>query len=1155
MRRMDWRAVRAAVRLALMLGVVAASLFGQALNVGSLRGTITDSASAVIVGAEITVQHDASGVATKALSNQVGTYTLLNLPVGTYTLTISYAGFQTARRDDLRMVSGITLVQDVQLQLGDITQTVEVTATAAIDVTTSTAGNSRTLEEIRELPLQLAGQYRNSNQFVLNLPGFNLRPSNPSTSTGGGVEDVGRGSHMGAGSGFANNFVGYNIDGVSGAAGLTPSIEDNGQLIPDAVEEFRYATNFNAEYGGNLGTAMILVTKSGTNEFHGNVFEYFRNNRLDARNFFDTLGKPSPNKQNEYGFTVGGPIVRDKLFFFGSWDGFKYRRAAGGTTGSVPTDLMRGGDFSEWLGPQVGTDAASRPVLQGQIFDPLTNRPDGQGGIIRDPFLNNALPQDRLSSISVFLQEAGYPRANQPGLQNNWAGLSIPRTLDVNRFSGKIDSAGWANHRLSFGFDLMPAKDQTGDTLTPVTWQIGNHNRRDVQWRFRLVDNWTPSPNLVVSFRAAWNRYKYIGVTPEPSASLGCTAGLTGTLACGTPWTSIEAVAGLGWLWNHYYRFWTALPVNLDASVQKGNHSIKFGTQFRQQVVGNSFTLFSSGQFNFRSLETGMPGVASTGIGYASFLLGEVGSSAMQTPKAQTYTARSYAFFIQDEWRMTPKLTLSYGLRWSISDPISEVHDRIGTFDPNLTNPATGTAGALTFWGQGPGRNGRRFSFDRYGKAFSPRFGLAYAINPKTVFRGYYGLLYAPILGDFVGGEFIDNFGWGATVSTASQDAGVTSAFNWNDGFPPIVPTFPNLNPAQLNGSGLTHMNPLDNRPARSQNVGLAIDHELGGGISIKGEYVAKWIHGLKSWGSPYTPQLNELPVQQLALGSLLQSNINSEAARDAGIPIPFPGFEGTVAQALRPFPQYQGIGSVGSRSQYSLYNAFLFTAQKRFSQGLSFLVGYTVAKHFENAGVQHRSMLDTGKQLMVYDRPKILALSYIYELPFGPGKRFLSDASGFLKQLVGGWQIAGSHNYYTGVPVRVSTRGSLPGIGGVWANRVPDVPIRTSVGCGDYQPADPSQRYLNIGAFSTPAPFTFGNTRTLPNTRDCGYYNENIAVLKDFPLTERVRLRLGGEFFNLFNRHAWGGMVTDINNPGLFGRFTSATDPRTVQFHLKVTF
>jgi hypothetical protein len=159
------------------------------------------------------------------------------------------------------------------------------------------------------------------------------------------------------------------------------------------------------------------------------------------------------------------------------------------------------------------------------------------------------------------------------------------------------------------------------------------------------------------------------------------------------------------------------------------------------------------------------------------------------------------------------------------------------------------------------------------------------------------------------------------------------------------------------------------------------------------------------------------------------------------------------------------------------------------------------------------------------------------------------------LKQIVGGWQIAGSHSYYSGVPVRVSTRASIPGMGAIWAVRVPDVPILTNVGCDSFEPSDPSGRYLNIGAFSTPAPFTFGNTRTLPNVRDCGYYTENLAVLKDFALTESVKLRFGGEFFNLFNRHAWGGLVTDINNPGLFGRFTSATDPRTVQLHLKVTF
>jgi len=362
------------------------------------------------LGALISARHEATGAETTAVTNDIGAYSLPNLNVGVYGLTISYQGFRTVKKQNVRVISGITLTQDVELPVGEATQVTTVEAQLdLVDTASTTAGNTRTLEEIKDLPLQMSGQYRNTNSFLVNLPGFNLRPSSASTSTGGGVEDIGRGSHLGSGSGFTNNFVGYSIDGVSGAAGLTPSVEDNGQLIPEAVEEFRYSTNLNAESGGHLGTGVTLVTKSGTNDIHGTVFHYFRNDALDARNFFDLTGKPSPNKQNEYGFVLGGPVVKNKLFYFGSWDGFRYRRAAGGTTGTVPTDRMRAGDFSEWLGPQIGTDVSGRPILRGQIYDPATTRSDGSGGFIRDPFPGNMIPQNRISAISRFFQDQGYP--------------------------------------------------------------------------------------------------------------------------------------------------------------------------------------------------------------------------------------------------------------------------------------------------------------------------------------------------------------------------------------------------------------------------------------------------------------------------------------------------------------------------------------------------------------------------------------------------------------------------------------------------------------------------------------------------------------------------------------------------------------------------
>ena len=232
-----------------------------------------------------------------------------------------------------------------------------------------------------------------------------------------------------------------------------------------------------------------------------------------------------------------------------------------------------------------------------------------------------------------------------------------------------------------------------------------------------------------------------------------------------------------------------------------------------------------------------------------------------------------------------------------------------------------------------------------------------------------------------------------------------------------------------------------------------------------------------------------------------------------------------------------------------------LLTLHKRFSQGVTFLAGYTFSKQLTLGPTQALNLLNTGKTIMSFDRPQTLAISYSYDLPFGPGKKYLNSSSGVVKQLLGSWQIAGSNSYSSGVPIIVSTRGSIPVLGAQWANRVPDVPIQTGVGCGDYQPNVATSRYLNINAFGLPAAFTFGNTRTIPNVRDCGYMNENVSILKNFPITENWKVRFGAEFFNVFNRHIWGGMNADINNPDRFGRYSFATDPRTIQFHLKLDF
>jgi hypothetical protein len=315
---------------------------------------------------------------------------------------------------------------------------------------------------------------------------------------------------------------------------------------------------------------------------------------------------------------------------------------------------------------------------------------------------------------------------------------------------------------------------------------------------------------------------------------------------------------------------------------------------------------------------------------------------------------------------------------------------------------------------------------------------------------------------------------------------------------------------------------------------------------------------------------LNQLDPKYLSLGNLLNADISSAAAQAAGIPLPYPGFRGSVAQALRPYPQFTNIPQANAMASSGLYHSLQLNLQKRFSQGLHFLVAYTISKNIVSdgrsgygtgtgAGDSQHTDLRRFARFVSYDtdRPRILNLSWVYQLPFGPDQRFLNSTNPFLKQLVGGWQLSAIHNYGAGLPIRVLSSRGIPTAGGAWVLRNNDVPVRTGVSCSDYDPNDPNSRHINIAAFSDPAPFSFGNMRVLPDVRHCGYANEDVSILKRFPVRESIQIHFGADFFNIFNRHYWDSntFAASLGSPATFGRYTAASAPRTIQFSLKVKF
>ena len=1134
--------------------------------VGSLTGVVRDPSGAVVGDVPLVVIEKSTGIETEERSDSRGIYTFGQLAPGDYTLTAAVTGFKKAQYSSVRVISAQVVSLDIHLEVGTVSETTTVVAqTETVDVTRTDSGTTRTLQEVGEIPLFGSGVGRQSLDFLRSLPGVNYGISGDL----GGASSLSQGAVFGVGQATSVSPTTYNVDGVNAAANLAATTSENVGIMPDTISEFRLATNVNAEYGADLGTVISLVTKSGTNQFHGSASAYFGDKLLNG-NFWlhDTR---EPYKENEGNVTFGGPIIKDKTFFFAAIDLYRYAvpegSEPGGTQsiGTVPTALMRTGNFSEWLGPQTGTDALGRPIYQGEIYDPATTRPDGAGGFIRDPFdfngTLNAIDPTRFSAISSFFQ-ATYPLANEPGLAQNFVngpannpptfGRNTNRVdLKVDHFVGKTKLSVGANILFKynqFGACVNQFQNNPKDFVSCVAYTPSNK-----KYRVSLTRN--ISPKILLNLMAGYNNNVQVGATAGAGFSDGAASGLTGLLSTNVPFINIANFTPQGYPTHAYDIVTSGIPISGNLSWIKGAHQLKFGADFFRNVnVGGNGGIQSSGtsgNWSFSPNETGIPNQPQTGNSWASFLLGDVDAVTMNVPTALRYVSSQTGVYAQDQWRVTSRLTLNYGLRWDLGLAPQEDHEIMASFDPTVTNPsAGGLPGGVIFYGSGQGRNGKSRAEDTYYGAWGPRIGVAYQLLPNTVVRGYYGVVYTPVAADPVPPTY-GNF---SPLTLASQDQGITPALNWQNGFPDnLLP--PNVtDPGILNNTSITYINPKANRAARAQNVGFAVEHQVGRDFLLRAEYVGKITHGIL-----FPVEMNQIPLSDISLGNTLLADINSPQAQAAGITPPYPGFAGTVAQALRPFPQYTSITYANNRAGFSNYEAMLLTAQKHFGNGFTFLSGYTFSKLTGSTTSQATAQ---GLANSVFwgnlgiDRRQNFTLSWVYELPFGPGKRFLNNNAPFSKYVIGGWEISAVQNYMSGAPIVINGNASIPGIGPVWVDQVPGVNPKTNISCGQYNPFIPGQTLLNRAAFTDPAPFTFGTTR-LANVTDCAPKIEQLSLRKSLSFGERFQMQLGANAFNALNRHVpyyWPFMVLNTDSPD-FGKTTVGSSPRVIQVFAKLSF
>ena len=1124
--------------------LAAMTLFGQA-DRGSIAGTVTDASGSAVPNVRVQVKNLSTNLLYSSVTAENGEYSFLNLPVGAYQLAATAQGFQ---RHEVKSVDVQVNQQsriDISLRVGDISQTVEVTAVAPMIQSESTdVGTVISDKRFLDLPLTLGGGIRNPSSFIFLSPGV----------TPGGTWE----KHIAGGGSFSDEVY---YDGIALSRGdLLNDSEVNPSV--DAIQEFKLITNnYSAEYTHALAGVTSYTMKSGTNQLHGDAFEFNDNDHFDARGFFNPA--KAHRNQNEFGFTVGGPVWipkvyngRDKTFWFVSLDQFFIR--GGQLTGlnTIPTAKMLNGDFSEWPAP---------------IYDPRSTSVDPSGKVSRNAFAGNVIPQSLWSSVSSNML-AFHPKPDFPGLVNNSvAPLSSP-WANQRHHGFKIDHLISANHHLSGMYnstDRPSLKSQGPSRLVSVgnSSALENYNFQDVTTIVaRINEDWTITPTLLNHAGIGYSRFHnpifsvaYQGGWTQPD---GGKLGLTGLQFDSFPTVLFNqgyTRYGNDQASENFFNTETYLD---NLTWVRGHHTVKMGAEF--QAHEDNYRNFNNGggTFNFSNLETSLPGVANSGNSWASFLLGAVDNgNAYFRASLPGGRYKYFGTYIDDTWKLTSKLTLDLGLRWEFYIPTSDVLGRVSYMNPSLPNPGAGNLpGAYVFGGNGPGRNGFNRFFDTHYKNFAPRFGLAYSVTPRTVIRGGFGIFYKEWLEQGVG---IPQAGFSLTPSFVSPDS-LSPAFYWDSGFPQNFAHPPIISPTVANGQTAQAVFPgAGGKLPYSLQFNLTVERQITDTLMISGAYVGLYGRNLLDSSSPNNTQLNQVDPRYLSLGqALLTSNINSPAAQAAGFSEPFPGFStlygkaATVAQALRPFPQYQGVSVVAAPYGSSEYNSFQFKMDKRFSHSISATTAYTFSKFLadtisltgSNGGVVRQNYYDRDRFIYPTDQTHVLSFSFNYYIPYGG-----SSQSGWKGKLLGGWSLDGFAVYASGYPLAISTANTLSYIfnGGLRPN-LTGAPLAAAVGPGGFDPH--RDHYLNPAAFVNPPAGQFGNAPVYLPVRAPMTKNESFGILKDTRFAERMNLQFRTEMSNPFNRVVFGAPSIDFSSAANFGRIGSqGNSPRQIQFGLKL--
>ena len=1136
--------------MALLVLALASPASGQGR--GSISGTVTDASGAALPGATVTITNVRTDVTFVARTNEVGFYTAPSLPVGDYVVAAELAGFKTAIKRGLTLQVDEGARVDLSMELGEMTERVEVLGTAPL-VNTSSATVGKVIENRRVTELPLNGR----NALALMALAPSVKSNSGPTQSGFSDRGVALSAiSINGGPGGINQYV---LDGATNNQSYLADI--NVSPAVDAVEEFKVqSSSMSSEFGFTAGGVVNMVTKSGTNLFRGSLYDFVRNGRFDAKNAFATA-KPEFD-YNQGGGSIGGPIriprVYDgsnRSFFFFNVEGWNFSREQP-TTQSVPTEAMRRGDFSNLR------DANGSLI---PIYDPATTRPNPSGsGFLRDPFPNNIIPANRLDPVAQRIL-AFYPLPNRSPDNpftnaNNWRD-NIDETRNMRQWTTKFDHRLSSDNSLMFrynyyrhyadgGFSQSPWPDpivrKRYDTLTAHNFVASNTHvfSSGLLNEARVSNARQGFPFVVASFGGNWPQQLGLPASVPadtfPEIVNGFAPFNTGTagLRESSTWQFLDMLTAV-----------------------RGAHTLKVGVDVRHQQALNLQRQQPSGRFVFPVTLTGNPlSPAGTGSAFATFMLGAVGSASATSHLPEDHRAYSVSGFIQDDWKIGRRLTLNLGVRYDYQAPPEERDCATSNFDPFETNPQNGLLGRMEF--ACIDYDGTFLEPDT--NDFGPRVGFAYDVfgSGRMVVRGGYSLFYATNFHrDYFGGTA----GFASTGTQYNPPGGNANlvAFRLQDGFPTPVtqPLGASLGPSAFLGSGVNYDEP-NGKNMESHQWTLSVQQQVLGNVLLEAAYSANRVTHLVS--SAY--DLNQLDPQYNALGFALQDQVpNPYAGR---VPGAFGAATISRSQSLRPYPYYNNINVRSPHQGFSEYHALLLSAEKRLSNGFVLLGSYTFAQLTSDSVVvpinfgpveQVAGVLYQGYQNGKFDRRAErsldptdvrhrLVISGVYELPFGADKPWLKN--GLASHILGGWQVNTVATFQSGLPLVV--RGAN--------NFTADRPNYLGTGALDEPTAE---RWFNTDAFVNPPNFTFGNTpRTLSDVRTPGVFNIDLSLLKQITLRGRMKLQARAEAFNVTNRVNLGIPNTTFQ-PGAdgrninssFGRITSARDARILQFGARLVF